>query len=214
MKIDIVISDSKHPLCPILSSWALRHSEHRIRMLHELGQADGGDWLVLVACQEIAKPIVRDRYRRCVVTHASDLPQGRGWSPAVWDILQGKDRIVLSLIEASEPVDSGRVFEKFQAPVLPTDLHADINRILGTLVLLALDFILDNPDAKPSPQKGEPTRYRKRTVEDSRLDPSQSIASQFDLLRVCDPERYPAFFELFGERFELIVRKSARNRTP
>jgi methionyl-tRNA formyltransferase len=214
MKVDIVISDRKHPLLPTLSAWAQHHPEHSVGIVHELAEAGGGDCLVMVACQEIAKPAIRDRYRRCVVTHASDLPEGRGWSPAVWDILQGKGRIVLTLLEASEPVDSGQVFRKFQAPVRRTDLYDDINRILGELVLHALDFILGNPDAGSTPQEGEPSWYRRRTPEDSRLDPSQSIVSQFDLLRVCDPERYPAFFELFGERFELIVRKSSRIQAP
>ncbi|MFX8774288.1 hypothetical protein ABTM73_18935, partial [Acinetobacter baumannii] len=89
--------------------------------------AGGGDCLVMVACHEIASPETRGRYRRCLVTHGSDLPQGRGWSPVIWDVLGGKDRIVLSLIEAADPVDSGAILQKFQAVVKPTDLHDDIN---------------------------------------------------------------------------------------
>jgi methionyl-tRNA formyltransferase len=213
MKIDMVISDRRHPLWPVLSAWVHRHPKHQIRMLQKLAEADGGDRLVMLACQEIATPEVRDRYGRCFVTHASDLPEGRGWSPAVWDILQGRDRLVLSLIEAAEPVDSGRIFQKFRAPLRPTDLHDDINLVLGELIIEALDFVLQNTKAEPTLQTGEPTWYRRRTPEDSRLDPAESIASQFNLLRVCDPERYPAFFELHGEQFELILRKSSRARS-
>jgi methionyl-tRNA formyltransferase len=210
MKIDIVISDRRHPLWPVVSAWMQNHPAHEIRLLQRLADADGGDRLVMLACQEIAKPEVRDRYGRCLVTHASDLPEGRGWSPAVWDVLQGKDRLVLALIEAVEPVDSGRIFQKFRAPLQPTDLHEDINRVLGELIVEALNFVLQNPNTEPVAQTGEPSWYRRRTPEDSRLDPAQSIASQFNLLRACDPERYPAFFEMHGERFELIVRKSPR----
>lgn len=208
MKIDIVISDRRHPLWPLVSAWVQMHQEHQIRLVQTLAEADGGDYLVMLACQEIANAEVRGRYRRCFVTHASDLPEGRGWSPAVWDALNGRDRLVLSLIEAAEPVDSGRIFRKFRVALQPTDLHDDINRLLGALVVDALDFILRNPNVEPVLQTGEPTWYRRRTAEDSRLDPTQSISSQFNLLRVCDPERYPAFFELHGERFELMVRKS------
>jgi methionyl-tRNA formyltransferase len=214
MNVDIVISDHKHPLWSVVSAWARSRPERQIHMLQELAQAGGGDSLIMVACKEIAKPEVRNRYRRCFVTHASDLPEGRGWSPAVWDILRGQDRLVLALIEAADPVDSGRVFQKFRAPVQPTDLHDDISRALGKLVVCALDFVLANPNAEPVSQTGEPTWYRKRTPEDSRLDPAQSIESQFNLLRVCDAERYPAFFELHGERFQLIIQKSSRTRSP
>jgi len=213
MKIDIVISDRRHPLWPVVSAWLQRHSGHQIRILQKLADADGGDHLVMLACQEIAGSEVRGRYGRCYVTHASDLPEGRGWSPAVWDVLHGKDRLVLSLIEAADPVDSGRVFRKFRAPLRPTDLHDEINLVLGKLVIDALEFILENSNAEPASQTGEPSWYRRRTPEDSRLDPARSIASQFNLLRVCDPERYPAFFDLHGERFELTVRRSSRAQT-
>ncbi len=214
MKLDIVISDRRHPLWSVVSAWMQQHPEHQIRLLQRLAEADGGDRLVMLACQEIAKAEVRDRYDRCLVTHASDLPEGRGWSPAVWDVLEGKDRLVLALIEAVEPVDSGHIFRKFRAPLRPTDLHDDINRALGRLIVEALDFVLQNPNAESIAQTGEPSWYRRRTPEDSRLDPARPIATQFNLLRVCDPERYPAFFELHGERFELIVRRSSRVRSP
>jgi methionyl-tRNA formyltransferase len=53
-----------------------------------------------------------------------------------------------------------------------------------------------------------PTYYRKRIPEDSRIDPCGSIAGQFDLLRVADPERYPAFFDFRGHRYEIRLIKS------
>jgi methionyl-tRNA formyltransferase len=213
MKIDVVISDRRHPLWPAVADWAAERPAHQIAILDKLTDANGGDCLVMVACHEVARPATRSRYGRCFVTHASDLPEGRGWSPVIWDILQGKDRIVLSLIEAADPVDSGAIFQKFDAPVKPTDLHDDINKTLSRLVIRALDFVLQNPDATPQRQEGEASWYRRRGPDDSRLDPSQSIASQFNLLRVCDPSRFPAFFELFGERFEVVIRKSPKVRS-
>ena len=213
MKVDIVITDRRHPLWPMIADWAAQKPAHQIAVLDKLIDAAGGDCLVMVACHEIASRATRDRYGRCFVTHASDLPQGRGWSPVIWDILHGKDRIVLSLIMAADPVNSGAIFQKFDAPVKPIDLNDDINTTLSQLVIRALDFILQNPNAMPRQQEGEASWYRRRAPEDSRLDPSQSIASQFNLLRVCDPDRFPAFFELFGERFEVIIRKSPKVRS-
>jgi methionyl-tRNA formyltransferase len=51
------------------------------------------------------------------------------------------------------------------------------------------------------------TYYRKRTPEDSRIDPQRPIAEQFDLLRICDPGRYPAFFDLHGHRYRIRLDK-------
>jgi methionyl-tRNA formyltransferase len=52
-------------------------------------------------------------------------------------------------------------------------------------------------------------RYPRRTPNDSRVNPEQSIRSQFDLIRVCDPDRYPAFFELYGHKYIIRVEKSS-----
>ncbi len=210
MNMDIVITDRGHPLWPAIADWAAQRPAHQIAILDKLIDAAGGDCLVMVACHEVATRATRNRYGRCFVTHASDLPEGRGWSPVIWDILQGKDRIVLSLIEAADLLDSGAIFQKFHAPVKPTDLHDDINKTLSRLLVRALDFVLQSPHITPRQQEGEASWYRRRTPDDSRLDPSQSIASQFNLLRVCDPDRFPAFFELFGERFEVVIRKSPK----
>jgi methionyl-tRNA formyltransferase len=66
---------------------------------------------------------------------------------------------------------------------------------------------------KPEPQDDrQPSYFRRRIPEDSRLDPSQSIAAQFDLLRVADPDRFPAFFDFRGHRY--FVRISKRSEVP
>jgi len=51
--------------------------------------------------------------------------------------------------------------------------------------------------------------YLRRRPEDSRLDPDKTIREQFNLLRVVDNEKYPAFFDLHGQRFLLKVEKAS-----
>jgi methionyl-tRNA formyltransferase len=210
MNIDIVITDPKHPLIGPVRAWADARTGHRVRVLRRLASARGGDALVLAACHEIARPAVRSRYGRTYVTHASDLPEGRGWSPLVWTVLEGKTSLVLSLIEATDPVDSGRVFAKFRCRLAGADLWQDLNAKLAGLLIRCLNHIVDHPGSRPKVQRGRQTWYRRRTPADSRLDARRSLASQFDLLRVCDPERFPAFFDFRGQRFELIVRKAGQ----
>jgi methionyl-tRNA formyltransferase len=210
MNIDIVITDPKHPLLGPVRAWATTLKGHRVRVRRRLASARGGDALVLVACHEIARPAVRSRYRRTYVTHASDLPEGRGWSPLVWTVLEGKPSLVLSLIEAADPVDSGRLFAKFRCRLAGTDLWPDINAKLARLLIRCLNYIVAHPASRPKAQRGRQTWYRRRTPADGRLDSRRSLASQFDLLRVCDPERFPAFFDFRGQRFELTIRKAGQ----
>ena len=69
---------------------------------------------------------------------------------------------------------------------------------------------------EPSPlegieQCGEPTSYPRRVPPDSRLDPNRTIAEQFDLLRVADPVRLPAYFLHRGRRFVLVLQPDGRS---
>ena len=57
------------------------------------------------------------------------------------------------------------------------------------------------------PQTGDESFYPRRKPDDSRLDPSRTLADQFHLLRVVDNERYPAFFESCGSLYTLRIRK-------
>ena len=53
----------------------------------------------------------------------------------------------------------------------------------------------------------KPSYYPRRSPENSRVDPSLSIEQQFDLIRVCDPERFPAFFEIHGKKYKIKLEK-------
>ena len=60
---------------------------------------------------------------------------------------------------------------------------------------------------QPRPQVGNPSYYRRRTPADSALDPNASLASQFDLLRVADYHRFPAYMDLRGHRYVITIEK-------
>ena len=65
------------------------------------------------------------------------------------------------------------------------------------------------PNVRPVAQEEIPVDYlRKRTPDDSKIDPHQPIADQFNLLRVSDPNRYPAFFEFLGKKYYIEIKKS------
>ena len=59
-------------------------------------------------------------------------------------------------------------------------------------------------------QVGDESFYLRRRSEDSRLDPHKSIAEQFNLLRVVDNERYPAYFDLKGHRYILKIERECK----
>lgn len=211
MKISILCTSPEHPVNSWLERWIKANSaDHDIRLLTSTQTLPGGDLLLLVSCTQIVRREDREKYLKCLVLHASDLPQGRGWSPHVWQILGGSDQVTVSLLEAEEPVDSGDIWHKVMVEIPPHYLHDEINSAIFDAELALMDFALANFDTvvpQKQPSDIEASWYPKRSPEDSRLDPARSIEAQFNLIRVCDPDRFPAFFVLDGHKYKVTVEK-------
>ena len=211
MNITILCSDAAHPVNTYLSAWVNEVSgSHSVRIIRSRDELNSGDFLFLVSCSEIIKAEHRKNYRHTLVLHASDLPKGRGWSPHIWEIIQGGEAITLSLLEAEDKVDTGRIWLKQTIQINKTAIWDEVNHLLFEAEIKLMNEVLESyGQIKPYQQDPYivPTYLRKRTSEDSRLDPDSSIADQFDLIRMCDPNRYPAWFEIHGQKYKLVLEK-------
>jgi methionyl-tRNA formyltransferase len=211
MRITLLCSDLQHPVNPYIQRWAnAQTSLHEVSIVQKKSQLSGGEILFLISCSEIINASDRAQYKACLVLHASDLPNGRGWSPHIWALVQGAEFITLSMLEAEDKVDSGRIWRKAHIRVPRVALWDEINHLLFNAELEMIDYAVQNYAlAKPQPQAdaAQATYLRKRTPQDSRIDPNKSIAEQFDLIRVCDPNRFPAYFEHLGQRYTLKLDK-------
>lgn len=215
MNITILLSDFGHPISPQLRMWKEKYADvHSIELVDRVTKLTGGDVLFLVSCNEIVSSLQRQRYRHTLVLHASDLPRGRGWSPHIWEILQGSNELVVSLIEAEDKVDTGKVWAKERRQLADNALWDEINIILFDMELSLMSAVVDNIDAfVPKSQSDEmATYYRKRTPNDSLIDAEKSIASQFDLLRTCDPNRFPAYTYYRGRKFLIKLEAQDSNQ--
>ena len=211
MKITLLCSDPNHPVNTYLKHWVnAQHGVHEVDLLHSKALLSGGEILFLISCSEIIKESDRSNFQATLVLHASDLPKGRGWSPHIWEIVRGAEHITLSLLEAEEKVDSGRIWAKRQIPVPRDALWDEINHLLFTAEIELIDLVVKNlGQITPTLQVNldQVTYYPKRTPQDSQLDPNKTIAEQFNQIRICDPNRFPAFFELHGKKYKITLEK-------
>ena len=125
--------------------------------------------------------------------------------------MQSHEAITLSLLEAEDKVDSGRIWLMRKIPVKKTAIWHEVNHLLFEAEIKLMNEALINYDEiKPYQQDVdiEPTYHRKRTPEDSRVEADLSIADQFNLIRMCDPDRYPAWFEIHGQKYKLVLEKT------
>ena len=211
MKVTVFCSNKDHPILPNLIKWVSRMSgqSFQLNLETDLRNLVDGDLLFLVSCNQILGKEVTSKFHKVLVLHASDLPEGRGWSPYIWDILNGANKIVVTLLEASYPVDTGAIWLKKTIDLNGYELLPEIhNKLFAVELDLIEEAIISFKKIHPMPQLGMPsTPYRRRTPTDSKVDPNKTIAEQFNLLRVCDPERFPAFFDYLGHRYFLRIER-------
>lgn len=211
MRISIVCTSDDHPVYPALKAWIeQRNHEHEIEFVSRVKNLAGGDLLLLVSCSEIVTQATRGLYKASLVIHASDLPCGRGWSPHIWQVLEGKSRITVTLLEAEDKVDTGAIWSQVTFDLEGHELYNEINRLLFTAELELMNYAVDNwKQVIPRQQQDEQaTYYRKRSPEDSEIDLSQPLIDSFNLLRVADPNRFPAYFYYQGKKYTIKIDKA------
>ena len=197
-------------------SWILPYAEQLVQERNDAGdsavlcRAHGeiteNDVTFYLGCIKIAPPDVLSRARRNLVVHEGDLPRDKGFSPLTWQILEGKNAVPICLFEATEEADAGPVVYHEVMHFEGTELVDELRAAQGEYSLRLCREFLDAAAAPAGqPQIGEASHRARRTPKDSELDPAKSIADQFDLLRVVDNDRYPAYFTHRGRRYILKV---------
>ncbi len=197
-------------------SWILPFAERLVREVGQVGDAvqlvrraedlPAGDIAFLLGCVRIVPRRFLRRNRVNLVVHESDLPKGRGFSPMTWQILDGATTIPVCLFEAGDDADEGPVIYRDRIDLVGNETYAEWRQFQGEKTLeLCQRFLDEESPPAGTEQRGEPTSYPRRNSSDSRLDPHRTIAEQFDLLRVADPERYPAYFDHRGRRFVIAL---------
>jgi len=170
-----------------------------------------GDMCFILSCSQLLSDNVLKLNKHNLVVHASDLPAGKGWSPLSWNILEGNNEITVTLFEAEKKVDNGFIYIqdkiKFRGDELLNELHSELGK---STINLCTKFIEQYPHILQcaQSQSGKESFYPKRTSNDSQLDPNKSLGEQFNLLRIVDNERYPAFFDWKGCRYYLKIEKN------
>jgi methionyl-tRNA formyltransferase len=173
-------------------------------------QADvpNGDMAFYLSCMGLtpADRLARNSWN--IVVHASDLPRGRGFSPLVWQVLEGIDTIPVTMITMADEADAGDILMQRFLECEGHELNDEMREAMASMII-NMCFDVATADAPPDriPQSGAPSWYPRRRPEDSRLDIEKSLREQFALLRVVDNERYPAYFDLNGHRYVLKIER-------
>ena len=143
-----------------------------------------------------------------VVIHESDLPKGKGWAPLFWQVIEGKRKIIFTVFNANEGIDSGNFYFKENFHLKGHELYSEIRKMQAKLRIKCCMKLIKNLDKlKSKKQRGSSSFYRRRTKKDSEINIKKSIVSQFNLFRSVDNINFPAFFKYKGYNYILKIYK-------
>jgi UDP-4-amino-4,6-dideoxy-N-acetyl-beta-L-altrosamine N-acetyltransferase len=208
----VLLSDINSWINPYIQDLVIDWGEigYNIHWAHDTKNLPAADFCFCLSFGQILPEEVRQKFKHTLVVHESDLPRGKGWSPLTWQILEGRNRIPVTLFEAAERVDSGPIYAQhwieFKGNELIDELRTEQAKATN---MLCHWFINHYPEStqQARDQIGEESFYRRRRPQDSVLDPNKTIAEQFNLLRVADNERYPAWFTIDDLHFKIKIIK-------
>ena len=187
---------------------ALANELGGVRVFHHHTDIKAGyDVLFILSYHHIIEDKYLNKCRYNIVVHASDLPQGKGWSPLFWQVLEGKSQITFSMFEAGSSVDDGDIYLKRTLLLNGSELNEELRHKQAQMINdMCLDFVGSIDQClPPTKQIGDESFYPKRNKKHSELDVNKTIAEQFDLLRIVSNEEYPAFFYFRGHKYFLTI---------
>ena len=183
-------------------------SGHSVSHVHEEEDLSPAYFCFYLSFSKVVSKDTLNLFRHNFVVHSSDLPEGKGWSPLTWQILEGKNEIPTVLFEAAKKVDSGRIYLRQKLKFEGYELIDEMRAAQGTLIVSMVKSLIEGYPgslANGIEQSGEGSYYTKRRPVDSKIDPDYSLRQAFKQFRVADNESYPAFFELNGHKYELRI---------
>ncbi|WP_219467234.1 methionyl-tRNA formyltransferase [Nonomuraea rhizosphaerae] len=153
--------------------------------------------------------------------HDSLLPAYAGFSPLIWALINGEEKVGVTAHLMDEELDAGDIILQRAVPVGPADTATDLFHrtvdLIGPIVRDAL-MLIDTGRATPITQdRSKASFFHKRSVEDSRIDwtwPAQDI----ERLVRAQSDPYPNAYTFYrGERLRVLkasVSKGVYGGTP
>jgi methionyl-tRNA formyltransferase len=204
MKITILTDNRNSWIIPFVEKLKIKLNNYSVSHVFSQDKVTGGDIMLILSCENIISEKILSLHKNNIVVHPSDLPKGKGWSPLAWQVIEGKGTIPITLFEASKEIDAGDIYTQDVISLDGTELNEDIKKKQGLKTIEMISKYIQKPN-KGIKQNGEATFYKKRMPSDSELNINKSISEQFNLLRVVDNERYPAFFRIRGKKYIIKI---------
>lgn len=137
--------------------------------------------------------------------HPTLLPKYRGYRSGPYVLINGEKKTGVTVHFLTQKMDQGDIILQREVELSIFDTPRSVYRKCQEVEPQALyDAIqlLKSGNSRAQPQvEADATEYLQlRTPADSEIDPSHPLVDLFNEIRACDPDDYPAFFYVEGEK--------------
>ena len=141
-------------------------------------------------------PVEITQNYKCIAFHMTDVPYGRGGSPLQNLIIRGHKETKLTALKMVEEFDAGPVYLKEDLGLSGSaeEVYVRASYLSARMIRRIID---EHP--VPVPQEGEPTLFKRRSPDESRMESLKSLCEIHDFIRMLDAEGYPRAFARHGQ---------------
>lgn len=143
--------------------------------------------------------------QHAINVHPTLLPKYRGPRSGAFVVMNGETETGVTVHRITEGTDDGDILEQARIPVSPFDTTKSLYRKCRDLepkLLYRVVCRLRSGTQTSAPQdESEATIYPQiRVPKDSEIDPRKTMLELWNEIRACDPDDYPAFFVIHGQK--------------
>lgn len=149
-----------------------------------------------------------EKYNNVIVIHSSDLPNGKGWAPIYNHFNEQRSQYVISIIIASDKIDSGDIIMRIKFKIENDYTASFIRRVDEELSLFSILKIIQTwPNEAPvGIKQGEgETFYPRRWPSDNEVNLKKSLLELVPHLRGVE-KKAPAFFIYKGIKYIIEIK--------
>jgi methionyl-tRNA formyltransferase len=142
----------------------------------------------------------------CFFIHESPLPEGRGHAPIQWALENKRKNLTLSLFKVLPGIDDGNIVYQHNKEINKFDTVESIEQKRLEGITECFELFLEELSKGVivlRKQTGKSSYNPKRNPSNSEIKSIPNVDLFWDELRMCDNEKYPAFFKIGNKKITL-----------
>jgi methionyl-tRNA formyltransferase len=136
--------------------------------------------------------------------HPTQLPRYRGPTTGAYILIKNEQESGSTVHYMTELMDRGDILAQNRVALTPFETLRSLQRKVYSrepdLLMEALDVLKNGTLAQLQDENLASEFPKKRTPTDSEIDPSRPLIELFNQIRACDPDEFPAFFIMHGQK--------------